>query len=65
MLKTIAVLDGNKVTNIIVNEDVESAEASLGQKCIEYTLENPAAIGYTWDGKKFIAPEIPKNEETE
>lgn len=56
MLKTIAVLEGNTVINIIVNEDVESAEEALGKKCIEYTSENPAAIGYTWDGAKFIAP---------
>lgn len=53
-----AVIEDNKVTNIIVADSKEIAEDVTGYTCIEYTDENPAGIGYTWDGNNFIQPEI-------
>ena len=55
-MATWAVLAGNSVVNIIVADTKEVAEAVTNATCIEYTNENPAGIGWTWDGKKFIAP---------
>jgi len=57
-----AVIESGIVTNIIVANTKEIAEQVTGQTCIEYTDENPARIGYTYDGTNFIAPVI---EETE
>lgn len=51
-----AVMSGNTVTNVIVCDSKEVAEQVTGATCIEYTNENPAGIGYTWDGSAFIAP---------
>jgi hypothetical protein len=59
MAKTVAVLEGATVTNIIVvGDDIEQAEQDLGLTLVEYTLENPAAVGYIYDGEKFIAPVV-------
>ena len=55
-MATWAVLSGNAVTNIIVADTKEIAEAVTNATCVEYTESNPAGIGWTWDGKKFIAP---------
>lgn len=56
-----AVIQNNKVTNIIVADSKEIAEEVTGLVCIEYTNENPASIDYLWDGTNFIAPitEVP------
>lgn len=53
-----AVMSGNTVSNIIVCDSKEVAEQVTGMTCIEYTNENPAGIGYTWDGSVFTAPII-------
>jgi hypothetical protein len=59
MAKTVAVLSGATVTNIIVvGDDIEQAEQDLGLTLVEYTSENPAAVGYIYDGEKFIAPVV-------
>ena len=59
MAKTVAVLSGATVTNIIVvGDDIEQAEQDLGLTLVEYTPENPAAVGYIYDGEKFIAPVV-------
>jgi hypothetical protein len=52
-----AVLNGNNVENTIVAESLEIAEAVTGKICVEYTNENPAGIGWTYDGEKFVAPD--------
>lgn len=54
-----AVLSGNTVSNIIVADDKETAEAATNATCIEYTLENSAAIGWIYDEVtgKFTNPE--------
>ena len=64
-----AVIDGNKVFNIIVADSLEVAqEVSNNFQCVEYTDENPAVIGWTYDGVSFIAPildEVVLEEPTE
>jgi hypothetical protein len=51
-----AVLNGNQVGNVIVAETKQDAELATNSICIEYTAENPAGIGWTWDGTNFVAP---------
>jgi hypothetical protein len=51
-----AVLNGDKVSNIIVADSKEVAEQITGTTCIEYTDESPASIGWTYDGTTFTAP---------
>lgn len=51
-----AVIDDNKVINIIACESKEIAEQVTKLTCIEYTDENPVSIGYTWDGSVFTKP---------
>ena len=59
-MATFAMMGGNSVTNIIVADDKEATEAALGCKLIEFTQENPAGIGWTYDEAtgKFIAPVV-------
>jgi len=63
MTKNYAVISGNTVTNVIVADTKEIAEQVTGLTCIEYTAENPAGVGWTYDGEKFIAPLPVLNEE--
>jgi hypothetical protein len=49
-------ISGNSVENIIMADDKEATEAALRCTLIEITLENPAGIGWTWDGSKFNPP---------
>jgi hypothetical protein len=58
MEKTFAVLNGNVVTNVIIAESKEIAEEATGLTCVEYTQENPAGIGWTYDGEKFVSPVV-------
>ena len=55
-MATYAVVNNNIVENVIVAQSLEIAQEITGNICIEYTEENPAAIGWAYDGKKFIAP---------
>ena len=48
-----AVIENSKVTNVIVADSKEIAEQVTGLTCVEYTEENPACIGNTWDGTNF------------
>ncbi len=57
-MATFAVMSENTVTNIIVADDKEQAEQDLGMTLIEYTSENPACIGWIYDGEKFVAPVV-------
>jgi len=47
-MKTFAVMAGNTVSNVIMAEN-ESVGEVLGITVIEYTPENPAGIGWTYD----------------
>ena len=51
-----AIVKENIVENVIVAQSLEIAQEITGNTCIEYTDENPAGIGWTWNGTKFIAP---------
>ena len=48
-MATFAMMSGNSVSNVIVADDKEATEAALHCKLIEYTPENPAGIGWTYD----------------
>lgn len=51
-------MSGNSVDNIVVADDKEATEAALNCTLIEFTLENPAGIGWTYDPETgvFTAP---------
>lgn len=60
-----AVIKDDVVNNVIVADTKEIAETVTGLTCIEYTDENPAGIGWSYDGAEFTAPVIePPAEET-
>ena len=63
-MATYAMMGGNLVTNIIMADDKEATEAALHCTLIEYTPENPAGIGWTYDPEtgKFNPP---ANEDVE
>ena len=60
-MATFAMMGGNVVSNIIVADDKEATEAALGCTLIEYTAENPAGIGWSYDENtgQFLAPQGP------
>ena len=51
-----AVISGNSIINVIIADTLEIAEETTNQTCVEYTEDNPAGIGWTYDGTTFIAP---------
>jgi hypothetical protein len=55
-----AVIKDGVVDNVIVADTKEIAEQVTGLTCVEYTEENPAGIGWTYDGVNFIAPIVEK-----
>jgi hypothetical protein len=57
-MATYAMMSGNTVSNVIVADDKEATEAALNCTLIEYTPENPAGIGWSYDPEtgKFEAP---------
>ena len=59
-MATFAVMGGNTVSTVIVADDKEATEAALGVVLIEYTPENPAGIGWTYDADtgRFAAPVV-------
>ena len=56
MKKNIAIIENNKVVNIVHCDTKEEAEAATGLTCVQYTDENPARIGWDFDGTNFIPP---------
>lgn len=65
-MATYAMMSGNSVSNIIVADDKEATEAALGCTLIEFTPDNPAGIGWTYDPEtgKFVAPVTDEPQET-
>jgi hypothetical protein len=59
-MATYAMMSGNIVSTIIVADNKEETEAALNCVLIEYTPENPAGVGWTYDEAtgKFTAPEV-------
>jgi hypothetical protein len=53
-----AVVQNDKVTNVIVADSKEMAEQVTGLTCVEYTDENPASIGWTYADGVFTAPVV-------
>ena len=51
-----AVIENDKVVNVIVADSKEVAEQVTNFTCIEYTETNPAYIGWNWNGIKFTDP---------
>jgi len=48
-MATYAVMGGNIVSNVIVADNPIDASNALGVELIEYTSDNPAGIGWTYD----------------
>lgn len=55
----IAVIEDGIVENIIVCESIKLAMELTKKDCVEFTQDNPAHIGLTFDGSVF---EQPSNE---
>lgn len=57
-MPTFAMMSGNTVSNIIMADDKEATETALHCTLIEYTPENPAGIGWTYDPEtgRFVPP---------
>jgi hypothetical protein len=55
-MATFAVIKDNKVTNVIVADTKEIAELIVSQTCVEYTEQNPAGIGWIYNGETFTPP---------
>lgn len=53
-----AVIENDLVINVIIADDLEIAEQVTGKPCIEYDDDNPAGIGWTYDGESFTPPKI-------
>lgn len=53
-MSNFAVMDGNKVINIIVALNKSEAEYITGFTCIESTNDNPASINGIYDQGRFI-----------
>lgn len=51
-----AVIENGIVTNTIVADTKEIAEEVTSLTCVEYTEENPAGIGWTYNGTTFEQP---------
>jgi hypothetical protein len=58
-----AVISENSVVNIIVADSKEVAEEVTGFTCVEYTDENPAGIGWNYDGVSFTDPTLEETPE--
>ena len=55
-MATFAVMSGSIVSNVIVADTLEIAELVTNSECVEYTADNPAGVGWIYDGAKFTAP---------
>ena len=56
---TYAMMSGNIVSNIIIVDDPKDASKALNAQLVEFTSENPAGIGWTYDEStgRFSSPE--------
>lgn len=63
-MATYAMMSGNSVSNIIVAKDKEATEQALKCVLIEFTNENPAGIGWTYDPEtNTFTPPVEETEE--
>ena len=65
MPTTFAMMSGDTVDNIIMADDKEATEQALRCTLIEFTPENPAGIGWTYDAEtgKFNPPVVDEPQE--
>ena len=58
-MPTFAMMSGNTVDNIIMADDKQATEEALRCTLIEFTAENPAGIGWSYDPETgtFVAPQ--------
>lgn len=54
-MKTFAVIENGIVANIIVGVEDEVVAVNP-DTYVEYTVDKPASIGWTYDGTNFINP---------
>jgi hypothetical protein len=59
-MPTFAVINEGVVENCIIADSLEIAEEISGKTCAEYTLENPASIGFTYAEGVFTDPNPPE-----
>jgi hypothetical protein len=57
-MATFAIIQNNKVINVIDAPSLEVAQEATGQTCIEYIDSNPAGIGWTYADGVFTAPVV-------
>jgi hypothetical protein len=55
-MATFAVIENNKVTNLIVADTKETAEQIIGFTCVEYTDIHSVGIGWAYNGTTFEQP---------
>lgn len=58
-----AVIENNIVTNIILADSKETAEALTNLTCVEYSDDEPVHVNDKWDGVKFTRPPVVIPEE--
>jgi uncharacterized protein YbjT (DUF2867 family) len=56
-MPTFAMMSGNTVETIIMADDKEATEAALRCTLIEYTAENPAGVGWSYDPETGVFTE--------
>jgi hypothetical protein len=57
MMPTYAVINGSQVENIIVAEDLETAELVSSKKCVLFE-NKPVDIKWTYNGTHLIGPKM-------
>jgi hypothetical protein len=62
---TFAVINEGVVENCILADSLEIAEEVSGKICVEYTLENPASIGFIYADGIFTDPNASTTAEEE
>ena len=63
-MATYAMMSGSIVSNVIVADDKVATEQALKCVLIEFTNENPAGIGWTYDPEtNTFTPPVEETEE--
>lgn len=59
-MATYAIHDGQTVVNVIIADDVETAEAATGMSALEVDEDGAPGIGWTLEGGEWVAPPPPE-----
>ena len=57
-MSTYAEINTNNIVINVIVADAEFVATQTDKTYVEYTDENPAGIGFTWNGTEFVAPVI-------